>query len=156
MTQVDFYILGAQHLEAQQHFACRLTEKAARNGHKVLLHTHDQTQAAALDLLLWSFRPDSFTPHATVSLEPNSKTIDGLHEHVAISCDATVQRVLDDINHHDVLINLASTLPPFYSRFERLVEIVVQHDDVLSATRAHYKHLNERGYPIKNTDMRIQ
>jgi len=56
--------------------------------------------------------------------------------------------------HHDVLINLAAEIPEYFSRFERVFEVVSQDPAVLNATRSHYKFYQDRGYPLKRHDLR--
>ena len=51
MTQVDFYILPSADPLARLDFACKLTEKAWRMGHRIYLHCSD---AAAITMTCWS------------------------------------------------------------------------------------------------------
>jgi DNA polymerase-3 subunit chi len=136
MTRVDFYILQAQTEEARMLFVCRLTEKAVKRGNRVLIVVANEAIADALDDLLWSFRPESFIPHALAGSEEAADVP------VVISAGA------DQSEHHDLLVSLTAELPPFFSRFERMAEVVVQAPEVLAATREHYAFLRQRGYPI--------
>lgn len=143
MTRVDFYILPAQDHQARQDFACRLIEKAFRMGHRIYIHTNDETQSQALDDLLWSFRPSSFIPHALLrSAESEERP------------PIEIGHGEEPHDHHDVLINLSHQVPQFFSRFERVTEVVVQDQQVLNATRQNYKFYKDRGYPLQRHDMR--
>lgn len=143
MTDVDFYTLAQQTLEDRLRFACRLTEKSINAGHQVLLLVDTPEQAQQLDQLLWSFREDAFIPHCLLS---ESNEHPDCRVHISLG---------DEIGqHHDVLICLSTQLPPTFSRFKRLLEVVVQEDEVLSYTRKHYKFLQDRGFPIRHHDMR--
>lgn len=145
MTQVDFYILAAQTHEERALFACRLAEKAFAHGNRVLIQTDDETSARALDDLLWTFRDESFVPHALLSSSDAPATCPvsiGWHDHPG--------------HHHDVIVNLSAQLPAFFGRFQRFISIVVQQDQVLDYTRNHYKYLKDRGYPINSHDMRLR
>ncbi|RYG01950.1 MAG: DNA polymerase III subunit chi, partial [Chitinophagaceae bacterium] len=51
-------------------------------------------------------------------------------------------------NHHDVLINLSRHIPDYFSRFDRLSEVVIQESAILENTREHYRFYKQRGYPI--------
>ncbi len=54
MTKIDFYILPndkKDHYDRIE-FACRLTEKAFNNGHKVLIAVSNEQQAGEVDLAL--------------------------------------------------------------------------------------------------------
>ena len=136
MTLIDFYVLQKESGEAQQHFACRLVEKAVRQGNKVLVATNDEAETIAMDKALWSFRPDAFVPH-TILGEKN-----------ASDSPVTISHGADDPNHHDVLVNLKLDIPAQFSRFNRLAEIVTQNKTVLENSRKSYAYYKTRGYPI--------
>lgn len=137
MTEVDFYVLESDSQAARWSFACRLAEKAVRQGNKVMIATENEAASRELDQLLWSFRPESFVPHIVLG-DGDSGSVP-----VVISHDG------DDVQHHDVLVNIRASLPQQFSRFKRLAEIVVQDETVLQATRTNYAFYKERGYPIK-------
>ena len=48
-TKIDFYILPSAATSARLDFACKLTEKAWRLGHRVYLHCSDAAQRQDLD-----------------------------------------------------------------------------------------------------------
>ena len=62
MTRIDFYLLPVAEPHGKLSFACRLAEKAFREGCQVHVHASDADEAAAMDALLWSFRDTSFVP----------------------------------------------------------------------------------------------
>ena len=95
MTKIDFYILQSDTEEKRLKFACRLLEKAARQGNMILVNTQDEAMSKALDRALWHFKAESYVPHQVLS-----------H-----SCDHPDQPIVishefDSEHHHDVLINL--------------------------------------------------
>ncbi len=141
MTRIDFYILPDSDNEARLRFACRLIDKAQRLGHTVFVSATDQTQAEAIDHQLWHFLPESFTPHR-------------LHESEQPPAPVVIGQGDDCGDHHDVLINLGGAVPPYFSRFQRLTEVVIQEESVLNSTRDNYKFYRDRGYPIQSHDMR--
>ena len=65
MTRIDFYQITGD----QQAFTCRLIDQVYRRGHQIYVHTASMEQAERLDEDLWSFRPDSFVPHALTGQE---------------------------------------------------------------------------------------
>ena len=144
MTDIDFYILSAQQAEQRLDFACRLIEKAYRSRCKVYVHFDDAAQAKMFDELLWSYRDSSFIPNGVVGS-------DDLEE------NCPVHLGYGDLQppHFDVMVNLATEMSTTIARYKRVLEIVIQQDDVLAATRSHYRYYKERGYPINNIDMRI-
>ena len=146
MTQSDFYLLKEQTIEDQWLFACRLVDQlVTKEGRQVLVQLDDRQQAAAFDDLLWTYRADSFVPHALLDAQD-----------APIDCQVSIGWLDDPGHQHDVLINLSQVLPNFFSRFQRLCEVVVQHDLVLEYTRNHFRFLKDRGYPLKATDMPLQ
>lgn len=135
MTRVDFYILSQADSAAREWLACRLTEKAWRLGHRIYVHSDSDTQGQRVDELLWRFRVDAFVPHSAAADRPGPV-------HVGWGADPG--------DHHDVLINLALTVPAFYSRFERVTELVCQQAEVLAASRENWKFYQQRGYPLQS------
>lgn len=142
MTQIDFYILPATTLEERLNFTCKLVNKAYRLGRQVYIATDNRDHAEQLDKLLWSFQPDSFIPH---SIHTEGTPI---RETVVIGTNT------QGGDHHDLLINLCQNTPKYFSRFQRLAEIVIQKDNILQETRKNFKFYRERGYPINSHDLR--
>lgn len=144
MTHVNFYILPHNDALQRNLFACRLLEKAYNLNHQVYLHTQDAQHAEELDRLLWSFSAESFLPHDT-----NQATAEHSH-HPKINIG------YDDNSgeHHDVLINLALETPVFFSRFNKVSEIVNQQTEVLSASRKNWAFYQDRGYPLQSHNIR--
>jgi len=138
MTQVDFHILQDTSVEARWLYTCRLVEKAASLGNSVLIAVDTLDEAEALDDLLWSFKPESFIPHQIICAE-NEKDNE-IKVEITFSDDAR--------DHQQVLINLRSQVPEYFSLFTRLSEIVIQEQKVLENTREHYRFYKQRGYPI--------
>ena len=68
MTRIDFYLLPVAEPHGKLSFACRLAEKAFREGCQVHVHASDADEAAAMDALLWSFRDTSFVPHRRIDV----------------------------------------------------------------------------------------
>lgn len=147
MTDIDFYILSAQQPQQRLDFACRLIEKAYRSRCKVLVQLDNQEQAKAFDELLWSYRENSFLPHSILDADT---VIEGDNCPVFLAYDEQQKPP-----HFDVLVNLANEIPSTFARYKRVLEVVIQQDDVLKNTRDHYRFYKERGYPINNIDMRM-
>lgn len=140
MTQVDFYLLPQAEEASRQLFACRLAEKAWRLGNRLLIHTEHGDSGRTLDALLWTFRPDSFVPHAVL---PASQQVP---VHIGWENNSGA--------HHELLINLGDNIPAFFSRFERVAEIVSQNDQQLARSRERFRFYRERGYPINLHDLK--
>lgn len=140
MTQVDFYILPDTTLEARLGFACRLAETIQRKGYRLYLHAADETMAREIDDALWTFRPDAYVPHALLGSEL-AATVP-----VTIGWQAPPE---PGALQPQVMLNLHPDIPEWFSRFERVAEIINQHQDVLTAKRACWQTYKKRGYPVK-------
>ncbi|WP_101756948.1 DNA polymerase III subunit chi [Oceanicoccus sp. KOV_DT_Chl] len=147
MTKVDFYILSADDIEQRHLFACRLVEKAFKLGHQIYVHTDDNAQANALDQLLWSWRSSSFIPHGLKQANSESPTPQSIQIGFGDADQSAAQ-------HNDLLINLSNDVPEFFSRFDRVAEIVVQTPAITEATRNSFRFYRNRGYQLESHDLR--
>ena len=135
MTEVDFYILQDAEPETRPTFACRLTEKAFRQGHRLYIHTEDAASAQQMDQLLWQFRAQSFLPHGLADGERDDPIVIGCADNPG--------------DHADVLINLALRVPDFVGRFQRVAEVVTQAPQIREPLRQSARYYKDRGYPVK-------
>lgn len=137
MTQIDFYTQAGDRL----HTACRLAAKARSHGLRVTLYCPDHSIARRLDQLLWTVPATGFLPHCA----PDNRL-------------AAVTPVLIDTSgethlHDEMLINLHAEWPAFFSRYQRLAEIVSSDDTDRSQARERYKFYRDRGYAIRTHDL---
>lgn len=132
MAKADFYILNKSDHSARLSFLARLIEKATKLGHTIYIHTNNSQQATEIDDYLWTYKIESFLPH-----ELNSSK--------DISAPITIGFTDDCGSHDDLLINLASELPSFYKKFQRIAEIVIQDDIILKELRNHYRQIKSEG-----------
>ncbi len=145
MTRIDFYIRKESTLDDRLAFACRLIQKTRTMGHSVYIHCASAEDAHAMDKLLWAFQENSFIPHKLTQTGGADCAIEIGYSNDINACG----------EHHDVLINLGFDVPVFFTRFERLAEIVVQEPRVLEATRNNYRYYSQKHYPLHNHDMRV-
>lgn len=136
MTRIDFHLNVDQHL----HYVCRLVRKAYGSGLKMVCYSSDLALLQELDDLLWTFSEEDFLPHAMTGFE-------GLKDTPIVLTDKA-----DDVSHYDLLINLDVNWPPFFARFERLVEIVGTDETLKAQARTRYKFYKDRGYPLQTFD----
>ena len=135
-TKVDFYILPSADPAARLDFACKLTDKAWRLGHRVYLHCTDTAQRQALDERLWRFKGESFVPHSHVEDEPDGVIVMGIADAPA--------------SHQDLMINLDLKVPEFFKRFARVAEVVVEDPAVRQTARESFRFYREQGYPLQD------
>ena len=141
MTRVNFYISPNQSSEANLQLACRIAEKAYNRQHRIYIHANNAEQAKRLDDMLWLFKQGSFVPHCLSSHEDSSQ--------------AAVVIGHDDLPgiKPEVLINLADEVPNFFTRFERVAEIVSGDEMTRNSARARFKFYRERGYPLETHEL---
>ena len=125
--RVDFYLITNEVTNTVNNVACRLLEKAYLRGHTVFVYCDNQQQAEQIDELLWTYKEDSFVPHHLQGEGPEPPPA------VQIGFGPEPR------GFHDLLLNMAKTVPPFYQRFRRIMEIVAPNDDAKEISRNHYR-----------------
>ncbi|WP_296806241.1 DNA polymerase III subunit chi [Thiocapsa sp.] len=143
MTRIDFYSLDGNSDGDRFLLACRLVERIRATGARVLIHCPDPEQARHLDRLLWTFREDSFLPHGQVGQTDPELTP------ILISGDGVPD------SEDQVLINLSSEVPEFFSRFERLCEPIDHDPGARLAGRERFRYYRDRGYPLEHHQIRL-
>jgi DNA polymerase III subunit chi len=144
MTRIDFYILpeGAKPPEGAAMTACKLCDKATAAGQQVYVYAPDAELAGSIDSLLWSFRQGSFISHerlgAPLTAPLPSVLIGGAEPPEA---------------YHQVMINLAAEIPAFFSRFERVLEVVDGDASQRAKSRERYKFYRDRGYELASHNL---
>ena len=144
MTRIDFYVLPDEDAGKRTMLVCKLAEKAFRHDKAVFIHSDDESLLAQLDEQLWGFRSDSFVPHRLLDSSEVASQVD---------CDPVQLSSGEPGNDRRVLINLASTVPTFFSRFERTLEVVNQAENVRETGRDRYRFYQQRGYPLHHHKM---
>ena len=137
MTQIDFYF----HVENKLHTACALSAKAYARGLRVLAFCPDADAGQKFSRLLWTSQAVSFIPHC-IAGDPLAAVTPVIVDH-----DGST------LPHDEVLINLRADWPPFFSRFQRLIEIVSLDEEDRSQARERFKFYRDRGYAIQNHDL---
>ncbi len=96
-----------------------------------------------LDRELWTFSALDFIPHCRVADEHASETP------ILLAGPADAEQCA----HHEVLVNLDREHPDFFSRFERLIEVVASDAEDLEAGRRRWKFYKDRGYALTRHDL---
>jgi DNA polymerase-3 subunit chi len=139
VTQVDFYVLESDSDDARLRLACRIVDKATQLDRHVFIHATSDDEARQLDELLWTFAQGSFIPHRIVreALEkpPPEPVLIGVNQPPAAA-------------RWDVLVNLAPDVPEFFSRYERVAEVVDANAVRREQSRERYRFYRDRGYPL--------
>jgi DNA polymerase-3 subunit chi len=143
MTRVDFYLLDRAAEGGKDAAVCKLAHKAFRLGHRVYILTHDHEDAQRLDRLLWTFSAGSFIPHGlgTRPADADMPVLIGREEPPA--------------THEDVLIQLTPQVPDFFSRFQRVAEVVDGNDDEKTRARERFRFYRDRGYELQTHNLAL-
>lgn len=145
MTKVDFYTGSTDKLRT----ACQLSHKAMQNGLRVLLHAPDEAVTEALDKLLWHYPATAFIPHCRSNEIAAKDTPD-----LSLSkCPVVLGHQEETFPHSELLISLHNVCLPFFSHFERLIEIVSQDEEDARLGRERYKFYKDRGYEMRHFDL---
>lgn len=148
MTRIDFYLLpdGSGQAESSVMAACKLCDKATGTGRKVYVHTTDAAQAESLDGALWSFRQGSFIAHE----KHNGQSHEDPQPLVLIGAIEPPE------THHHIMINLSTEVPAFFSRFERVLEIVDGDPALRAKSRERFKFYRDRGYELNTFEQNAE
>jgi len=136
VTRIDFY----RYAEDKLQYACRLAAKASRSN-RVVVYSSDPEALERFDRALWTFQATGFVPHVRAGSPLAAETP------IVLSPSG------DGLPHHDVLLNLAPEWPPFFSTFDRLLEIVGADEADKELARARYVFYQKRGYDIRVNDI---
>ncbi|WP_028387705.1 DNA polymerase III subunit chi [Legionella fairfieldensis] len=125
--RVDFYLLKSNQAQARLLLICRLLEKAYLRGHRIFVYCDNQKDAEELDELLWTFKDNSFIPHNLQGEGPEPPP------------PIQIGYSNEPRGFDDILFNLSAEVPSFYSRFRRIIEIVLNEETAKKSSRAHYR-----------------
>lgn len=135
MAKIDFYILEVTSGQKSLFFACQLIEKMYQAQQCVYVHCHSKEEAERLDALLWTYRDDSFVPHALY--------------HAAHDYPPPVQlgfgNMAPVLPKEYLLLNMTQQIPPFHAQFDHMIEIVFSDPSVQQLARDRYKAYRDQG-----------
>jgi DNA polymerase-3 subunit chi len=139
VTQVDFYIVDSDSEDARLKIVCRIADKANDANQHVFIHGCSDVEAKKLDELLWTLSQGSFIPHKIVREGADA---------------APAEPVLIGLNRGpvgerwDLMINLAPDVPEFFSRYQRVAEVVDGDGTRRAQSRDRYRFYRDRGYTL--------
>ena len=107
----------------------------------ILVYVPDAEIAERFDRLLWTRTATGFLPHCRVDSP------------LAAETPVLLATRLEVLPHEENLLNLSNELPPGFSRFANLVEIISVDDPVRLPARERAKFYRDRGYAIQYRDL---
>jgi DNA polymerase III subunit chi len=135
MTEVLFYHLQDVSLEG---VLPPLLEKSLERGWRVVVQSTSEERVDALDAHLWTYRDDSFLPHATWR--------------VADARDQPIVLAVEESNPNQASVRFLidnAALPADSERYERVVLVFNGDDaDAVAAARAAWKDSKSRGFEV--------
>jgi DNA polymerase III subunit chi len=135
MTEVLFYHLQNMSLES---VLPPLLEKSLERGWRVVVQSTSQERADALDAHLWTYRDDSFLPHAIW--------------HVGDAQDQPIVLAVSDGNPNGASVRFLvdnAALPADAEAYARMVLVFNGDDaDALEAARQAWKDCKARGFEV--------
>jgi DNA polymerase-3 subunit chi len=141
MTEVLFYHLQDMTLE---NVLPPLLEKSLERGWRVVVQSTSQERADALDAHLWTYRDDSFLPHATWRAGDAGRAGDALDQPIVLAVEeanpnrANVRFLID-----------SAALPADAGAYDRLVLVFNGDDgDALAAARTAWTDCKTRGFEV--------
>jgi DNA polymerase-3 subunit chi len=137
MTSIDFYT----HVDAPLDIVGKLVVKAWSQHGSVRVLTPDRATSDRLDRLLWTQSALSFIPHCRLDHPLASET------------PVIVDETLEHGGPAAVLINLSRDPPSFFSRFERVAEVIERDDAAIEAGRSRFRFYRERGYILRTHNL---
>ncbi|MDR2614295.1 MAG: DNA polymerase III subunit chi [Candidatus Accumulibacter sp.] len=137
MTRIFFYHNAANRLAV----AVALLGKACRQGKAVLVYAPDAEISETLDRQLWISPPTGFIPHVRDTSPLAAETP------IVITADAATSA------QNERLLNLSAEVPPTFSRFTSVIEVVGPNDDEKREARERARFYKDRGYAIQYFDL---
>ncbi len=137
MTQVFFYHGASDRLAA----ACALLSGAYAKKKPMLVYASEPEVASGLDRMLWTHSALSFVPHCRADSP------------LAAETPILITDNLESIPQDERLMNLSRDIPPGFSRFESLIEVVGQDEEDRTAARDRVKFYKDRGYEVRYFDL---
>lgn len=137
MTQIFFYHNAADRISA----TAALISKAFAQKKALLVFAPDAELASVLDRHLWMHPPTGFVAHVRGDSP------------LAAETPIVITDSLESVPQNERLFNLSAEVPPGFSRFTSVIEVVGRSDDERLAARERVKFYKDRGYEIKFFDL---
>lgn len=137
MTRISFLSNAQDRLQS----AAAWIAQAHRERRQVLVFAPATDVAERLDRLLWTHPATGFIPHC------------GASDALASETPVLIAGSLDQLPQDKCLLNLSNEIPPGFSRFEEVTEIVSIHDEDRLPARDRFRFYRERGYALENRDI---
>lgn len=137
MTQVFFYHGASDKIAA----ACALLGGAYAKKKPMLVFATDKEVSASLDRMLWTYPALSFVPHCMAESP------------LARETPIVITNSLEQPQQLDRLMNLSHDIPPNFSRFDSLIEVVGQDEADRDSARERVRQYKQHGCDVRYFDL---
>lgn len=137
MTQVFFYHGASDKIAA----ACALLAGAYAKNKPVLVFAPETEVAGSLDRQLWTQPALGFVPHCRADSPLAGET------------PILIADTLEALPQDERLMNLSQVVPPGFSRFHSLIEVVGREETDRNSARERVKFYKDRGYEVRYFDL---
>jgi DNA polymerase-3 subunit chi len=137
LTQVFFYHGAADKIAA----ACALLSGAYAKRKPMLVYALEKEVASSVDRMLWTHAALSFVPHCRADSP------------LAAETPILITDTLDTVPQDERLMNLSREIPPGFSRFQSLIEVVGQEESDRTAARDRVKFYKDSGHEVRYFDL---
>lgn len=133
---IEFHLLKVGVSTHGLGLVCKLIEKNYHAGARLYIRVDTLQSAEQLDRILWTYKDDAFIPHQIYGADATNVPI-----HIGWGEVPT--------GTHDVLVNMAKDVPPNFSAFKRIIEIVFGDAALEEQARERYRYYRKQGCDIK-------
>lgn len=133
MTEVQFHVNVADPVL----YGCRLLRKAVRQRSRVAVTGSAET-LSELDRQLWTFDPEEFLAHCTVS---DAASASGSCHRAPVWLVEDAAQAVD----RPVLVNFGLPPTPAFQSYARVIEVVSQDEGDREAARQRWRHYLAQG-----------
>ena len=137
MTQVFFYHGASDRIAA----ACALLGGAYAKKKAMLVFAPEKEVADSVDRSLWTQSALCFVPHCRADSP------------LAAETPILITDNLDQLPQDERLMNLSQIVPPGFSRFHSLIEVVGREEAERNSARERVKFYKDRGYEVRYFDL---
>lgn len=145
MARIDF-AFGA---DDRLRMTCEVVRKHYASGRPLVIYTQNAPLLARFDRLLWGFEATAFIPHVDVNdpLAAQTRVL------LTTQTPAVPPHWVTETSPAPWLINLDIQCPPTTDQFERVLEIVSNDPDDVSAARQRWRQYKAEGHAVNAHDI---
>jgi DNA polymerase-3 subunit chi len=127
--------------------ACEVVRKHYESGRRLVVYTRDVQRLERFNSLLWAYDATAFVPHVLHDDALAAQTP------VVLTSSDPLPPVVPEASPRPWLINLDLKCPPGAEKFERILEIVSNHDDDKLAARERWREYQAGGHVLHAHDV---